>query len=153
MNNNFDLSVNNEEMTVAMVDDNNKMIADLTTRTMSYCSIVAETFEDKKILFNSMNNPEKRTGDCINEVINLRNVYVESVNCVNQDTGEVTVCPRVVLIDDNNVGYQSVSLGIFSALKKLFSTFGEPNTWGEAIPIKIKQLTKGERKILTFEIA
>lgn len=153
MNNNFDLSVNNEEMTVAMVDDNNKMIADLTTRTMSYCSIVAETFEDKKILFNSMNNPEKRTGDCINEVINLRNVYVESVNCVNQDTGEVTVCPRVVLIDDNNVGYQSVSLGIFSALKKLFSTFGEPNTWDEAIPIKIKQLTKGERKILTFEIA
>lgn len=150
---NFDLSVNNDEMTVAMVDDNNKMIADLTTRTMSYCSIVAETFEDKKILFNSMNNPEKRTGDCINEVINLRNVYVESVNCVNQDTGEVTVCPRVVLIDDNNVGYQSVSLGIFSALKKLFSTFGEPNTWDEAIPIKIKQLTKGERKILTFEIA
>lgn len=153
MNNNFDLSVNNEEMTVAMVDDNSKMIADLTTRTMSYCSIVAETFEDKKILFNSMNNPEKRTGDCINEVINLRNVYVESVNCVNQDTGEVTVCPRVVLIDDNNVGYQSVSLGIFSALKKLFSTFGEPNIWDEAIPIKIKQITKGERKILTFEIA
>lgn len=150
---NFDLSVNNEEMTVAMVDDNSKMIADLTTRTMSYCSIVAETFEDKKILFNSMNNPEKRTGDCINEIINLRNVYVESVNCVNQETGEVTVCPRVVLIDDNNVGYQSVSLGIFSALKKLFSTFGEPNTWDEAIPIKIKQLTKGEKKILTFEIA
>ena len=150
---NFDLSVNNDDMTVAMVDDNSKMIADLTTRTMSYCSIVAETFEDKKILFNSMNNPEKRTGDCINEIINLRNVYVESVNCVNQETGEVTVCPRVVLIDDNNVGYQSVSLGIFSALKKLFSTFGEPNTWTEAIPIKIKQLTKGERKILTFEIA
>ena len=149
----FDLSVNKEENNVIVNDENKNFVADLTTRSMQYCSVVAETIEEKKALFNAMNSPEKRTADCVNEVIVLENVYVESIECVNKDTGEKTTCPRVVMIDTEGVGYQSVSLGIFSALKKLFGMFGEPATWDEPIAIKIKQISKAEKKILTFEIA
>lgn len=132
------------------VDGNENLVAELTTRTAQYCSMRPKTQEEKVKLYNAMNNPEKRLADCINEVITVKDVYVEAVNCTNRETGETQVCPRVVLIDDNGVGYQCVSIGIFSALKKIFAIFGEPNEWDAPLRLKVKQLTKGERKMLTL---
>lgn len=153
MEQNFSLATT-EQTTAAVevMDGNHNFIADLTTRAMQYCSMVAETDSDKAKLYNAMNNPEKRVGDCINEQIAIKDVYVEIVNCTNRETGEVTTCPRVVLIDVNGVGYQAVSLGVFSALKKIFAVFGEPNEWYKPLTVKVKQLTKGERKMLTLDI-
>lgn len=135
------------------MEENNSFIVDLQApKQVSYCSMQATTAAEKKSLYNSINSTEKRVGDCINEVINVKDVYVEIVKCVNKETGEETSCPRTVLIDDKGVGYQAVSLGVFNGLKKIFQIFGQPNTWETPLPLKVKQLTKGERKILTFEI-
>ena len=133
-------------------DEGENFIVDLTSRQTSYCSMSAETMEDKALLYNAMNNTEKRIKDCINEVIEVKDVFVEVVNCTNQETGVLSRCPRTVLIDVNGVGYQAVSLGIFSALKKLFSVFGEPKDWTAPLKIKIKQVSHGTRNILTFDI-
>ena len=99
-----------------------------------------------------MNNPDKRIKDCINEVVKVKNVFVEVVKCTNQETGEVSTATRIVLIDENGIGYQCVSLGIFSALKKLFAVYGEPTTWTKPIPIKIKQISKGVKNLLTLNV-
>ena len=114
--------------------------------------MTAETVEEKATLYNAMNNTEKRIKDCINEVIEIKDVFVEVVNCTNQETGECSRCPRTVLIDVNGVGYQAVSLGVFSALKKLFNVFGEPSEWEAPIKLKIKQISHGTKNILTFDI-
>lgn len=116
-----------------------------------YCSFEAKTVEEQAQLFEIMNNPAERLADNINKTIYVKDVYCEIVDCVNEETGEVTKAPRVVLIDKNNVGYQAVSTGIFSAVKKLFMIFGEP-TWTEPIPIEIKQIKKGKKSLLTFNI-
>ena len=147
MENNFDLTVREE----ANVDGEN-MIVDLTTRQMQYCSMTANTDEEKAKLFNATNNTAHRLADSINMTINAKDVFVEVVNCTNQETGEVTKCPRIVLIDDKNEGYQCVSIGIFSALKKLFAVYGEPSNWTNPIPLEVKQITKGERKMLTLNV-
>jgi len=136
-----------------VMDDDEKMVADLTTRRVSYCSLTAETAEEKTTLYNAMNNPAQRVKDCINEVIALKDVYVEVVHCSNRETGEVIAAPRVVFIDENGVGFQCVSTGIFSALKKLFAVFGEPRTWSAPVKIKIKQINRGtDKSILTFDV-
>ena len=148
MNDNY----NNDNYNLAVLDEDTDYVADLTSRTTSYCSLIAESAEDKAKIYNAMNNPEKRIKDCINEVIDLTDVYVESVVCTNE-AGISTTCPRVVLIDKDGVGYQAVSKGIFGALKKLFAIFGEPKDWEAPISIKIKQMNRGTNKaILTFDI-
>lgn len=149
----YDLTVKSENTEKQLVEvDGVNMIADLTERQLSYCSMTPKTDEEKATLYNIMNNPDKRIKDCINEVIKVKNVFVEVVKCTNQETGEVSTAPRIVLIDENGIGYQCVSLGIFSALKKLFAVYGEPTTWTKPIPIKIKQISKGVKNLLTLNV-
>lgn len=139
--------------TVETMDGDTNFVVDLTSRTTQYCSMRAETAEEKAVLFNAMNNPANRLGDCINQTINVKDVFVEVVNCTNEQTGEIKACPRIVLIDDKNTGYQCVSIGVFSALKKLFGVYGEPQNWEKPIPLMVKQITKGDRKMLTLNVA
>lgn len=118
----------------------------------TYCSINPKTEESKKMLFKAMNNPEKRLKDCINMPITVVDVFCEWVDMVNESTGEMVGGTRIVLIDKDGIGYQCVSQGIFSALKKLFSIYGLP-TWKNGITIVPKLINKGNnRSILTFDI-
>lgn len=126
-------------------------VADLTSGVAAFCSLKGETTEEKAYLFNLTNAPEFRLGDMINTTLYITDVFVETVNCVNEETGEITKCPRIVLIDKDMNGYQCVSLGVFGSLKKLFNIYGTPH-WDEPIPITIKQLTKGKNKMLSLSV-
>lgn len=140
----------NMELVNITTDDGEHLIANLTSKTTAFCSFKANTTEEKAKLFEIMNNPEKRLADCINMTIFVKDLYCEVVNCTNSETGEVTQQPRIVVIDKANFGYQCVSIGIFSAFKKLISIFGQP-TWNDPIPLKVKQITKNTRKMLTLD--
>lgn len=151
MENNYNLA-NVESATPSVTMTDTGLVADLTSGVMSYCSFVAETDSDKKTLYNIQNATADRVSDHVGETVNLRHVYVETVQCTNEETGEVTTCPRIILIDDKNKGYACVSLGIFSALRRMFAIYGTPDTWSNAIKIKFRNITKGKFKILTFDI-
>lgn len=143
--------MNNENTAIVMTEGKMNYIADMNNREETYCSLKVSDRASQALLFKAMNNPEKRIGDCINMEIRVKDVYAENVDCVNSETGEVNRCPRIVLIDENGVGYQAVSIGMFSAVKKLIQVFGEP-TWDDPIPVVVKQVTKGERKMLTLDV-
>lgn len=117
-----------------------------------YCSFKPANHQQKATLFKIMNNPEKRLADCINMDIELKDLYMEKVMLLDKNTGEIKPAPRIVLIDKDGVGYQCVSVGIFGALKKMISIFGEP-TWKEPIKVKIRQTkTQTGNSILTMDI-
>lgn len=142
-----------EGKTLNFMDESQNFIADLTTaRDVQYCSMKISNDEDAIVLFNAMNNPEKRIGDCINQVIEVKDVFCEVVNCENRETAQISRCPRIVLIDKNGIGYQAVSLGIYSALKKVFALKGTPDQWNEPVKLQVNQVTRGERKMLTFKM-
>lgn len=145
MNENKELvPVNNELATPSFADE-------LQERNITFCSMQANTPREKAALFKAMNNPEKRIADCINMTIKVKDIFCETVQCVQEGTEEVEFVPRIVLIDDKGIGYQAVSLGVFSALKKLIQVFGTP-TWNEPIPVKVRQISKGNRQLLTFDV-
>lgn len=125
---------------------------DMTSRQLSFSSLSATTDEEKANLFNAINNPDNRLADAINMVIMAKDLFIEIVNCTNEETGEVTACPRIVIVDEKGVSYQCVSVGVYSALKKVIQIFGAP-TWENPIPLEVKQITKGQRKMLTLNIA
>lgn len=135
------------------VQEDERFIMDLTAkRKVQFCSMVPKNEDEEIILFNAMNNPEKRIGDCINLTIEVKHVFCEVVTCINRETGESNNCPRIVLIDKDGVGYQAVSMGIYSALKKIISIKGNPANWKKPVKLQVTQITKGDRKLLTFNL-
>lgn len=147
---NYDLTV--REMPL---DDDERIIANLTTARTSFCSMNAVTPEEKAQLFNAMNSPDARIADLVNVSLDIVDVYAEVVECINQDTGEISKCPRVVLIDKDGKSYQAVSKGIFNAVSKLIAVYGLPH-WETPVTVTPYQITKGSgnntRKILSLKI-
>lgn len=117
----------------------------------SFTSLKNETPEEKQILYKAMSNPEKRLSDCINTVIQAKDLFMEMVDMTNEETGEITTCPRIVIVDKDGVSYQSVSFGIYNALKRVIQVFGAP-TWEQPIPLKVIQVTRKEKKMLSLDI-
>lgn len=132
-------------------DEGFNVVVDMTSAQTQFCSLTASTREEKAALYNAMNNPDKRLADCINMKIEARDLYIEVVNCTNEETGEVNACPRIVIIDKDGVSYQAVSIGIYSALKKVIQVFGAP-TWTDPVVLEVKQITKGNKKMLTLNV-
>lgn len=152
-NNEFSLVTPAQNSAPAVMEDDNNFIHDLTAPAEAcYCSVVANTPEEKKALYNATNAPSDRLKSMINKPINVKDVFVEVVTCVNRDTGEVRKCPRTVLIDDKGNSYTAVSLGVFSALRKLFSIFGTPDTWGKPMKITPIGVQKDKYEILTLSV-
>lgn len=115
------------------------------------CSIKAETMEEKALVFNAANNPQHKVADFINKKIMVKDIYAETLELVNKETGEVDKAPRIVLIDEAGEAYECVSVGMFSALKKLIATFGEP-TWEQPIPVVVKQEKVANGSMLTISV-
>lgn len=146
-------SSNVENSLTVKMDEDEKFIAELTNdRKVQYSSLVPQNEEQEIILFNAMNSPKHRISDLIGQVIEVVHVFCEVVKCTNEETGEVSMCPRTVLIDKNGESYQAVSLGVFGALKKILQIKGDPSTWKKPCKLKVMQVTKGTRKMLTFSM-
>lgn len=142
---------NNQPSAFSFDDEGFNVSVDLTSRQVSFCSMIPKTEDEKVLLYNAMNNPEKRLSDCANMTLTIRDVYVEVVECTNEETGVTTKCPRIVLIDVKGTSYQCVSIGIYSALKKAIQVFGAP-TWKNGVKFEVKTITKGSRKMLTLNV-
>lgn len=143
--------VMNKEMAL-MVSEEMDFAGELTGEVQTqFCSMRAETPEEKVTLFNALNNANNKIRDNVNKELMIKDVYVEKVFCIDEKTGEKTCCPRTVLIDENGEGYTAVSIGVFSSLKKLFQIFGVP-TWEKPVCIVPKLVNKDSKSITTLSV-
>ena len=101
-------------------EEGTNFIVNLKSASTSYCSLNVNTQKEKEHLFNIISSPTDRISNMINEIIELKDLYVETVELTNEETGEISFAPRTILIDKNGNSFECVSIGIFSALKKLF---------------------------------
>lgn len=104
-----------------------------------FCSMVAVDTKAKKTLFNATSNPQKITS-MIGKTLDLLHFYVEIIQVISEQTGEIVNVPRVVLIDAKGNGYQAVSIGMYNAVKRIVSMFGMPETWNEPLKVEVQQI-------------
>lgn len=129
---------------------NNTVLTDLNNAE-SYCSIKGDSREALVAMYNAINSPDHKLSDFIGKKLNIIDISIESVEIMNEETGEMAANARVVLIDENGESYTCVSSGIYSAIKKLVAVFGEP-TWEPALPVEVQNLsTKKGRKTMTLK--
>lgn len=129
---------------------NNTVLTDLNNAE-SYCSIKGDSREALVAMYNAINSPDHKLSDFVGKELRICDISIERVENLNEETGEMAANARVVLIDENGESYTCVSSGIYSAIKKLVSVFGEP-TWGPALPVEVQNLsTKKGRKTMTLK--
>lgn len=129
---------------------NNTVLTDLNN-TESYCSIKGDSREALVAMYNAINSPDHKLSDFVGKKLNIKDISIERVENMNDETGDMVANARVVLIDENGESYTCVSSGIYSAIKKLVAVFGEP-TWEPALPVEVQNLsTKKGRKTMTLK--
>lgn len=110
-------------------------------------SVDMSTEEGKLRVFGALQDSQK-IEDHLNEDINLKDVVMQTVDVVNESTGEVDSAVRTTLIDDKGKAYSATSSELVKSLRTMMGIWGEPNTWEK--PIKVKVTTGKSRKGFRF---
>ena len=111
----------------------------------TYCSKVVEKEEDKKDLFNALETCDALLNDCVGQEINIKDVYCEEREVVDEDTGETKKKYRTILFDVSGQTYATGSYGIFNIMRKLFTIYGMP-TWENGVKVKVAKRPIGNGK-------
>lgn len=118
---------------------------------VSYSSMNLKDHDQAVAFYNAVTNPTGKLKEHINETLNLVHVFVEPVE-VKREDGTTNIAPRIVLVTDAGESYSCVSVGVYAALKRIFSLFGTPDTWSKPLPIKpVLQATK-KGQVLSIQL-
>lgn len=118
-----------------------------------YCSKETKTEEDKKELYNALEECDILLNDIVGQNIKIKDVYVEEREIVDEQSGELKKKYRTILFDENGTTYVSGAYGIFNALKKIFSVYGLPTNWENPIEVEvIKKSLDGGKKSLSLKL-
>lgn len=111
-----------------------------------YCSKVAETENEKKELFNALESCDALLNDCVGQEINIKDIYVEEKQVIDDETGEVKTKYRTILFDENAQTYATGSYGIYNVLKKIVQIYGLPESWEKPLKVKVAKRPIGNGK-------
>ena len=129
-----------------MENEKNEITLFTGVKNKIYCSIVAETEESKKQLFNALETCDALLNDCVGQEIDIQDIYVEEREITDEETGEVKPKYRTILFDANGQTYATGSYGIFNIVKKIVSIYGLPTTWENPVKVKVSKRPIGNGK-------
>ena len=111
-----------------------------------YCSKIAKTEEEKKDLFNALESCDALLNDCVGQEIEIKDIYVEEKEVVDEDTGVVKTKFRTIIFDASGQTYATGSYGIYNILKKIVQIYGLPSSWEEPLKVKVSKRPLGNGK-------
>lgn len=118
---------------------------------VGYSSMNVQDHDQAVAFYNAVTNPTGKLKEHINETLNLVHVSVEPIE-VKREDGTPIIAPRIVLVTDAGESYSCVSIGVYAALKRIFTLFGTPDTWKNPLPIKpVLQATK-KGQVLSIQL-
>lgn len=129
-----------------MENEKNEITLFTGVKNKIYCSIVAESEESKKQLFNALETCDALLNDCVGQEIAIKDIYVEEREVTDEETGEVKPKYRTILFDESGQTYATGSYGIFNIVKKIVSIYGLPTNWENPIKVKVSKRPIGNGK-------
>lgn len=118
---------------------------------VGYSSMNVQDHDQAVAFYNAVTNPTGKLKEHINETLNLVHVSVEPIE-VKREDGTANIAPRIVLVTEDGGSYSCVSVGVYAALKRIFSLFGTPDTWTKPLSIKpVLQATK-KGQVLSIQL-
>lgn len=115
-----------------------------------YSSKSMKTIEDKKELFNALEECDLLINDCVGETIDIKDFYIEEYDKADETTGELKTKYRTIIFDKDGKSYATGSYGIYNSIKKLIMVYGYP-TYTDEVKVKIsKKKTKNGNQSLSL---
>ena len=100
-----------------------------------YCSIHADTQEDRLDIYEAVSN-SLSLDDMVGKVVEVESVIIQPVEMTDNATGEIMQRNRIVLITPKGDAYGCTSTGVETSMKTLFSIVGCP-PWNPAIKFEV----------------
>ncbi len=120
---------------------------------MTYCSVICKTNEERKYLFNALEQADVLLNDVVGTEFELKDVYINRYERINEETGEIEPKVRIILFDTEGKSYACGSFGIFNILRRMFEVFGTPNQWEQPLKVRVvKKDIKDNKKMLSLEL-
>lgn len=129
-----------------------KSASEVMSTGMSYTDMDLSNMAVAKDFYNAVSQPEMSLKECVNIPIAMTHVSVEVCELHSEQNGDV-IAPRVVIMDKDGKSYQSVSIGVYQSLKRIFALFGTPDTWAEPLTV-VPMLTSTKKgQVLSLRLA
>lgn len=120
---------------------------------LTYCSVMCKNIEERKYLFNALEQADVLLNDVVGIEFELKDVYIHRYEKINEKTGEVEPRVRIILFDSEGKSYACGSFGIFNILRRMFEVFGTPNQWEQPLKVRVvKKDIKDNKKMLSLEL-
>lgn len=114
-----------------------------TNERQAYATIDATVKENKAKLFNATENADVLANDCVGTKFILKDVYIEKIPKIDEETGEQTIKYRTILFDKDGKTYASGAYGIYNTVAKILSIYGIDYLHDEGLEVEI---AKGSSK-------
>lgn len=111
-----------------------------------YCSKEIVTEEEKKELFNALEECDVLLNNCVGQIIEIKDIYVEEREILSEETGELVKKYRTILFDVNGQTYATGSYGIYNVIRKIVQIYGLPTSWEKPIKVEVKKRPIGNGK-------
>lgn len=117
-----------------------------------YSSIKGDDFATRLEILKAVNDAEP-ISQHLGEVFELRHMVVQPVDSVDDQTGEASSYERVILIGDDGRAFVGASTGLMNSVRTFVGVMGEPDTWGQAIPVTVTEEGKKPRSYFRINLA
>ncbi|MBO7731336.1 MAG: hypothetical protein J6S67_02235 [Methanobrevibacter sp.] len=118
-----------------------------------YCSVKTDSIEEKKKLFNALENCDLLLNNCVGERIIMKDIYVEQYIDKKDENDDGKVKYRTIIFAEDGKTYVSTSYGIYNILNKIFAIYGTPDKWSEGIAVEVAKRPVGNGKeMLTLKL-
>lgn len=118
-----------------------------------FCSVKTDSIEDKKKLFNALENCDLLLNNCVGQKITMKDIYVEQYIDKKDENEDGRVKYRTIIFADDGKTYVSTSYGIYNILNKIFVIYGTPDKWEKGIAVEVAKRPLGNGKeMLTLKL-
>ena len=118
-----------------------------------YCSVKTDSIEDKKKLFNALENCDLLLNNCVGQQIVMKDIYVEQYLDKKDENEDGKVKYRTIIFAEDGKTYVSTSYGIYNILNKIFAIYGTPEKWEAGIAVEVAKRPVGNGKeMLTLKL-
>lgn len=131
--------------------ENNELQLFSQSQNMGYCSIKAESEEDKIKLLNALENCDFLLNDIAPKEIEVKDVLIQQYE--KDVEGEKKTKYRTILFDTEGKTYITTSNFFFYALGKIFNVLGTPDKWQKPHTLEIyKKDVQNGKKALSVRV-
>lgn len=119
-----------------------------TAERQMYGTLDMSSKESKAKLFNATENADVLANDVVGTKLTLKDVYIERIPQVDEETGEAKTKYRTILFDENGKTYATGAYGIYNTVAKILSIYGVETLHDEGLEVEIcKSTFNGKTKL------